>query len=147
MRLGHVARSSANGCSETGIDPVAEVLNDFRLSGSYYCRSELRAPWGLEFPEPGGAGFHFVAEGNCYLRREREKPLLLEAGDLVLLPRGGGLILSDKARGHAETITSLKKETIGQNATLLRLGVTDSRPPLSALASASMIQACTRCSI
>jgi len=30
------------------MDPIAEVLQDFRLSGSHYCRSELRAPWGLE---------------------------------------------------------------------------------------------------
>ena len=115
-------QSSENGCWEGVSDPVAGILHDFRLSGTYYCRSELRAPWGLEIPGRCGAGFHFVAEGSCYLRCGGGGPLRLDAGDLVLLPRGGGLILSDSPDRDAVPADSLSKEVIGQNAALLRHG-------------------------
>ncbi|MFJ1996233.1 cupin domain-containing protein [Streptomyces asiaticus] len=29
-------------------------------------RTHLTAPWGLEFPASGGAGFHVVLQGNCW---------------------------------------------------------------------------------
>jgi AraC-like DNA-binding protein len=115
-------RSSEYGCHQTGFDPIAEVLHDFRLSGSYYCRSELRAPWGLEISGHCGAGFHFVAEGGCYLRWGSLGPLRLERGDFVLLPRGGSYILSDSPNGAAVSAHSLVKEALGQNASLLRNG-------------------------
>jgi AraC-like DNA-binding protein len=115
-------QSSENGCFEQGFDPIAEVLHDFRLSDSYYCRSELRAPWGLEIAGQCASGFHFVAEGSCFLRRESAEPLRLTAGDLVLLPRGGAYVLSDTPDGEAVPPQSLQKELIGQNGALLRHG-------------------------
>ena len=115
-------QSSGNVCWEVDADPVAEILHDFRLSGSYYCRSELRAPWGLEIPGCCGAGFHFVADGGCFLRCGSLEPLRLDTGDLVLRPRGGGLILSDSPAGDVVAADSLAKEVIGQNAALLRHG-------------------------
>jgi AraC-like DNA-binding protein len=115
-------RSSEPDCRQGEWDPLAEVLQDFRLSGSHYCRSELRAPWGLELPGRCGAGFHFVAEGGCYLRAGSGDPLRLEAGDLVLLPRGGGYVLSDLPDRATVPADSLARAEIGQNATLLRYG-------------------------
>jgi AraC-like DNA-binding protein len=113
-------QSSENGCVEGALDPIAEVLHDFRLSGSYYCRSELRAPWGVEIAGRCGAAFHFVAEGSCYLRCGSGEPLRLDEGELVLLPRGGSYILSDSPNGKVVPADSLSKEMIGQNAKLLR---------------------------
>jgi AraC-like DNA-binding protein len=113
-------RSSEKDCSEGITDPIAEVLQDFRLSGSHYCRSELRAPWGLEIPACCGASFHFVAEGGCYLRQGACGPLRLDGGDLVLLPRGGGYTLCSSPDGETVSVSSLTKEAIGKNANLLR---------------------------
>jgi AraC-like DNA-binding protein len=115
-------RSSENGCFNGAFDPVAEVLHDFRLSGSYYCRAELRAPWGLDISGRCGARFHFVAEGGCYLRGGSAGPLALAGGDFVLLPRGGSHILSDAPGGDALPPEALVKEMIGQNAALVRHG-------------------------
>ncbi len=114
--------SSENGCWEMPFDPVAEVLQDFRLSNSFYCRSELRAPWGLELSGQCATAFHFVAEGGCYLRRGPEEALRLDGGDLVLLPHGRGHILSDAPDGAAVCVETLPHEMIGQNAALLRHG-------------------------
>jgi AraC-like DNA-binding protein len=92
------------------------------LSGSFYCRSELGAPWGLWIPGRGLAAFHFVAEGACFLRRSGCDTLRLEAGDFVLLPRGKGHTLSDTPEGEARSIADLPHEGIGENAAVLRHG-------------------------
>src|SRR5262249_51057792 len=115
-------QASEKCCVEEVLDPIAEVLHDFRLSGSYYCRSELRAPWGLEIPRWCGASFHFVAEGSCYLRCGSGEPLRLDEGELVLLPRGGSYILSDSPDSDVLPADSLSKEMISHNAKLLRHG-------------------------
>src|SRR5688572_22814467 len=44
------SRSSERRESDREIDPLTEVLQDLRLSGSFYCRTELGAPWGLGIP-------------------------------------------------------------------------------------------------
>ncbi len=37
----------------------------------------------------GGIRFHYVADGELELRRERDEPLTMQAGDFVMLPLGG----------------------------------------------------------
>ena len=38
-------------------DPLGEALHVLRMSGTFYCRSELTAPWGLDLPpEPDSCG-------------------------------------------------------------------------------------------
>jgi AraC-like DNA-binding protein len=115
-----IIQSSEKPCLESAPDPIAEVLQDFRLSGSHHCRSELHAPWGLEITNQCGASFHFVAEGSCYLRHGPCGPIRLDEGDLVLLPRGGGYTLVSSPNGEAVPVDSLVKEVIGKSAALLR---------------------------
>ncbi|MCG7917298.1 MAG: AraC family transcriptional regulator, partial [Candidatus Thiodiazotropha taylori] len=31
-------------------DPIGEALHLLKLNGTYYCRSELKAPWGVSLP-------------------------------------------------------------------------------------------------
>ena len=89
------AWSAIEGLARRVYDPVADALQDFRLPNGFYCRSERRASWGLEFSGSCGVAFHFVAEGGCYLRCGPEAPLRLNRGDFVLLPHGRDHILSD----------------------------------------------------
>jgi len=74
-------------CPGSGPDPLSHLLQELRLRESFYCRSELRSPWGMSFPDRDGATFHYVAEGSCCLGLG-ERTLLLGSGDFVLLPRG-----------------------------------------------------------
>jgi hypothetical protein len=117
-------RSHSSGKGQWGevLDPLTEVLQDLHLSGCFYCRSELRAPWGLEIPPRDFASFHFVAEGGCWLRGALDAPLQLAVGDLVLFPRGRGHALADVPDGPAHSIHALPHEKIGQNAAILRHG-------------------------
>ena len=103
------------------MDALTEVLHDLRLSGGFYCRSELRAPWGLELPPRKCASFHFVAEGQCYLRASGE-PMLLEAGDLAVLPHGRGHELGDTPDGPTQSVDGMPHEKLGDHAAVLRHG-------------------------
>ena len=38
------------------VDPLGEALHSLRMSGTFYARSELTAPWGMDLPAmPGSA--------------------------------------------------------------------------------------------
>lgn len=72
-------------------DPLAETLQLLRLSGTLYCQSELTAPWSIDLPQLEGCMmFHIVTEGRCFLQVEGEDPVLLEKGNLALVPHGQG---------------------------------------------------------
>ena len=117
--LGH-----SSGCQrEFAPDALSEVLQDLRLSGAAYCRSELSHPWGLDFPPEEGAVFHFVAEGHCWLRRaSHEPPVRLEAGDVVLLPHGAGHALASPADGATKRMDDLPREPVGGATYRLKTG-------------------------
>ncbi len=108
--------------SPRDLDPTAEVLHDLRLTGGFYCRSELTAPWGLRMPTWEGAHYHVVAEGSCWLRVGNDSPLHLRRGDLVVLPHGGGHELVDHPSSAALPVETLDKEKSGRAAAVLRHG-------------------------
>jgi AraC-like DNA-binding protein len=73
------------------VDPLGEVLHSLKLTGSFYCRCELTAPWGIALPAfEGNMMFHIVTQGHCLLDVEGEKPVLLKTGSLALIPHGQG---------------------------------------------------------
>src|SRR5687768_10265780 len=82
--------------SDTGtripeVDPVGEALHSLRMSGTFYCRSELTAPWGVELPPMASVlMFHVMTSGRCWLEAEGAEPTLLQPGDLALVPHGEG---------------------------------------------------------
>ena len=84
-------KSSSERAVPQTADPLGEALYSLRLNGVVYANSELSAPWGLAMPAmPGNLMFHIVTQGACWLRVDDQKPLSLNAGDLVLLPKGQG---------------------------------------------------------
>jgi AraC-like DNA-binding protein len=103
-------------------DALSDVLQDLRLSGASYCRSEFNAPWGLEIPPEEGAIFHFVAEGSCWLQTSSNATLQLESGDAVLLPRGAGHILVDQPGSPTRRVHQLHREQVGETTFRMRGG-------------------------
>ena len=90
------------------MDVLADVLRVVRLSGAIFLTGEFSAPWSLdESPEdtrralmPQSAPdcfsiFHIVAEGNGWVElRGSRQPVQLQAGDVILFPRGDRHALS-----------------------------------------------------
>jgi AraC-like DNA-binding protein len=109
-------------------DALSEVLQDLRLVGASYCRSEFNAPWGLEFPPDEGAVFHFVAEGSCWLKTSSGETLRLESGDVVLLPHGAGHSLRDQLNSPTKRIHEvIDREQVGETTYRMRVGGTGTR--------------------
>ncbi len=92
------------------MDALADILETVHLSGSVYCRSELSSPWGMGLPASDAAQFHVVRRGRCWLRMEDERlgePLRMEAGDMVMLPRGNAHALADDPATPATLLPEL----------------------------------------
>ncbi len=81
---------------EQATDVLGDVLDTMRLATLMYGRFELNAPWGLQLPDSGDAHVIVAARGGAQLvMKPGGAPVILSAGDLVLLPHGGAHALRD----------------------------------------------------
>ena len=104
------------------VDPLGEALHYLRMSGTFYCRSELTAPWALALPPMKGLNFHVVTSGRCWLEMEGIAPRWLEPGDLVLLPHGEAHRLSTEPGIPAVQLDDVRQERVSERYTILRHG-------------------------
>jgi AraC-like DNA-binding protein len=92
-------------------DPLGEALHFLRVTGSFYCRSELTAPWGLTMPTwPDCLWFHIVTAGRCRLDVDGAEPRMLQPGDLALVPHGQGHVLGSGADVITPDVMGLEHE-------------------------------------
>src|SRR5260370_14358678 len=76
-------------------------LKAVRADGLVLVRTRVAGPWAFGV-EPGDAVlFHFVAEGRAFVRHPDAETMELQAGELVMFPRGGAHAVADSARGKA----------------------------------------------
>ncbi len=102
---------------------LGEALHFLRMSGSFYCRSELSSPWCLEMPRmEGSASFHILTAGSCWLHADGMDPVRLETGDLALVPHGEGHLLYDQPGIPAAPLESLRQVEAGDNYAFVRHG-------------------------
>ena len=81
------------------MDVLSDTLKVVRLSGAVFQRAKLPSPWAvasataselaeyLRLPSDCIAVFHILARGSCWLSIPGSAPVLLKAGDAVLLPQ------------------------------------------------------------
>ena len=81
------------------MDVLSDTLKVVRLSGAVFLRAKLPSPWAvasataselaeyLRLPSDCIAVFHILARGSCWLSIPGAAPVLLKAGDAVLLPQ------------------------------------------------------------
>lgn len=112
-------------------DALTEVLRDLRLARTFYCHSELTAPWGLHMPCEDHAIFHFVAEGETWLERSGQDPIRLECGDFALMAAGIEHSVSSAIGADRRSVHELPYETVGGQAMLLRHGGAGTRTVLA----------------
>jgi AraC-like DNA-binding protein len=68
---------------------IDDVLESLRLQSTVFCRMTLRGDWGFAKDALSGAPFHLMLSGRaCLMHDGLDEPLHLEAGDVVVLPRG-----------------------------------------------------------
>src|SRR5215471_16775345 len=83
---------------EAAVDALSDVLRVIRLSGGVFLEANLTAPWcfkGRISPEDCKAfqvapslviATHFVVSGQMLVRVNEDEPIVVRAGELVLLP-------------------------------------------------------------
>ena len=104
-------------------DPLGEALHVLRMSGAYYCRSELTAPWGLDLPAMKGyMWFHVVTHGRCWLEAQGAAPQLLDPGAFALVPHGEGHVLRSDPTARARPVTDVPLEQVSDRYEVLRYG-------------------------
>ncbi|WCJ64968.1 AraC family transcriptional regulator [Agrobacterium tumefaciens] len=90
----HARSSASGGMLASRVDLLSQMLELLRLRGELVFSADLTHPWALRF-EPGSAYFFVVLEGSLIAQMGSEPSVKAIAGDLLMLPRGVGHILSD----------------------------------------------------
>jgi AraC-like DNA-binding protein len=106
------------------VDPVGEALHLLRMTGIFYCRTEVTAPWSLEMPALAEClSFHVVTAGGCWLRVDGAEDVYLRAGDLALVPHGHGhLLFSQPGVIPAGRVDQLPQQLVSEHYSILRYG-------------------------
>lgn len=105
-------------------DALGEALHLLRLSGAFYCRTELGAPSGLTMPPFGNAlSFHAVITGNCQITVDGHEPVQLAAGDIALVPHGRGHRITTQLGVSTPSIFDLPHDYVSQRYAVLHHGV------------------------
>lgn len=104
-------------------DALGEALHHLRLAGTFYCRSELTAPWGLTVPPlPGHLWLHVVTAGGCRLETDGAEPVPLRAGDVALVPHGDGHRLRSAPGTIAPSVMDLPQAFANDRYSVLHHG-------------------------
>lgn len=79
------------------MDVLSDILDTLKFKGSFYFTTHFSAPWGIEVPAfQNVARFHMAVGGECWVRVEgAADPVLLSAGDMIIIPHGARHVLSD----------------------------------------------------
>ena len=78
-------------------DLLSDVFETIRLKGTLYFRTDYSPPWAITVPAyEQAARFHFVIRGCCHVSFPSGSNIVLEQGDVVLIPRGRGHVIADR---------------------------------------------------
>ncbi|KDN21760.1 AraC family transcriptional regulator [Amycolatopsis rifamycinica] len=77
------------------MDVLSDVIGAVRTGRPFANREDRRGGWRTDFAAFAGIGFHLVLEGSCRMVTPGAAPLVLQAGDVVLTPRGTAHALTD----------------------------------------------------
>ena len=93
------------------MDLLSDILGLLDLKGTLYFRTAFSPPWGLRVPAyENVARFHLVHRGRCWVAVAGGAPLLLEQGDLVIVPHGATHVLSDPPDAPVKAVDQVVAE-------------------------------------
>jgi AraC-like DNA-binding protein len=85
---------------------LSDVLRTVRLTGALFFPMEVSSPWVDEVPNaadfasillPGAqhvVSYHIVTRGQCWAALQGDQPVLLKAGDVLVVPHGDPYIMA-----------------------------------------------------
>lgn len=103
-------------------NPLGETLHYLKLSGAFYCKSEMNGTWGISLPSmPNTSMFHIVTAGACVIEHGEQR-IEAKAGDFIFIPKGLGHIVRSDADADVEDLFSLPREQISHCYETLKMG-------------------------
>lgn len=104
------------------MDVLTSVMDAVRLRSRVFCRSELKAPWGLALKPSDCAHFHVIERGGAWLRIDGQEPVALTGGDLVVIPHGTGHTLTDSLGTKARPLAEMAGPRASEGGCILMRG-------------------------
>ena len=117
-------RPTANSTAEAfrSVDPLGGALHALRLSGTFYCQSELSAPWGIDLPSmPDSLMFHILIEGSAWITFPNGEQFPMATGDFALVPQGRGHSIVDSPETRAINLFDYDRPLISPRYELLEI--------------------------
>src|SRR6266850_5531019 len=103
IRRNHIADRLISGYRRV-MRALDTWLKTVRADGLVLARTRVAGPWGFAVQPRDAVVFHFVAEGRAFVRQPDAETLELQAGELVLFPRGGAHEVAHSARGKVVSL-------------------------------------------
>ncbi len=93
------------------MDILDDILATLNFRGVFYFRTEFSGSWSIRVPDYGSAArFHFVVRGHCHVQLASGAIAVLEAGDLILIPKGRHHILADEVGKEAAPLETVLEQ-------------------------------------
>lgn len=110
------------------MDVLDDILDTLALKGALYFRTACTPPWAVAVPDYAAAArFHLVVQGSCHVGFDSGASVTLGPGDLVLIPRGRGHVLADRAGRPAPALETVLRESGYRGDGVLVVGDGDPR--------------------
>src|SRR5262245_46301268 len=111
-------------------DPLSEVITLLQPRAVFSRLITGAGRWGVRYSAFGEPSFCAVLEGSCRLAVDGHRPLILEAGDFVLLPATPGFTMSSFEPGRLERFDAKRtSQVLGE----VRHGTRGGRPDVRLL--------------
>jgi AraC-like DNA-binding protein len=93
------------------MDVLSDILDLLQLKGTLYFRTAFTPPWSVAVPEYSRAArFHIAAQGRCHVQ-VGDSVVVLDSGDMIVIPNGAAHVLSDGSGVPAEPLDDVLQET------------------------------------
>lgn len=112
---------------------LSEVLGAIQLRGALYFHGEFTAPWSARTPASGAISryfgsddrvviFHLLTEGNCLAGPEDGPFVPVQAGEIVVFPRGEAHVLSNGEAPEVQDFEPHLERVLAEGLKLSRTG-------------------------
>ena len=112
---------------------LESLFDQLQITTNVFHNGQYCGNWQIDTSGTGFINFHAVTHGQCYLHRNDDGPVLLEKGDMVLLPVDSPHLLSPtKTHTHKNVSASSipVSEKLGAEGPVLLCGYFEYQHPL-----------------
>lgn len=93
-------------------DGLSQLLLRLTVTSTVYCLSHMSSPWGFKVAARPRPAFHLLTAGSAWLEVEGHPDRVrLNAGDLVILPRGEGHVVRDTPKSPVQWLDRILEDT------------------------------------